>query len=127
MKKIVLALTLLVFLGGAGYLILSSKDESSKQPVSQKDTSAKVSDANKISISNLAYSPAEITVKKGTAVMWVNNDSVPHTVTSTDGGKLDGSLLAKGSDYTFTFDTVGTFNYKCSFHSNMTGKVIVTE
>jgi len=82
---------------------------------------------NAVNIKDFAYSPANITVKKGTAVTWTNNDSAQHTVTSTDGDVLHSEPLKQGDSFTYTFNTVGTFTYHCTFHSNMTGTVTVTE
>lgn len=87
---------------------------------------------NAVSIENLSFSPAEITVKKGTTVTWTNNDNVGHTVTqdngsTTSGPGLDSKVLNKGENYSATFDTVGTFKYHCSVHPHMTGTVTVTE
>lgn len=83
---------------------------------------------NSVNIENFAFSPANITVKKGTTVTWTNKDSVAHTVTETD--NLNGpksSTLATGKSFVFTFDTAGTYHYHCSIHSEMTGTVTVTE
>jgi len=74
------------------------------------------------------FSPASITVKKGTAVTWTNKDAVTHTVTENDEQKgPDSGDLASGKTYSFTYDTVGTFKYHCAIHPNMTGTVTVTE
>lgn len=83
---------------------------------------------NSVTIENFAFSPANITVKKGTAVTWVNKDSTPHTVTENDGQTgPDSGTMAKDGSYTFTFNTVGKFQYHCTFHPNMVGTVTVTE
>lgn len=79
-----------------------------------------------ITINDMAFSPAPLTVKKGTVVTWTNNDSLAHTVTGSNGGPASGQLAA-GKTYQFTFNTVGTFAYHCSNHPTMTGSVIVTE
>ncbi len=57
-------------------------------------------------------------------VTWVNNDSVPHTVTAADGSFNSGNLAA-GASYSYTFTTAGTFKYSCNYHAWMTGTVIV--
>lgn len=83
--------------------------------------------ANKVNISNFAFSPATLTVKKGTTVTWTNNDSVTHTVTSnSDHGPSSGNL-SPGQTYNFTFTDEGTFNYSCTIHPEMHGAVTVTE
>jgi len=82
---------------------------------------------DKVSIADFAFSPASITVKKGTTVTWTNNDSTAHTVTGDDNTAIDSGTLNKGDTYTFTFNTAGTFAYHCAFHSSMTASVTVTE
>jgi plastocyanin len=82
--------------------------------------------ANQVSVSivDLAFSSANITVNVGDTVKWTNNGAVPHTVTSA-GGPLDSGQLAPGETYEFTFATAGTYDYKCLNHASMTGTVNV--
>ena len=75
-------------------------------------------------IKNYAFTPATITVAPGTAVQWRNDDSASHTATAAD-GTFDSKNLDHGQTYTFTFTKAGTYAYTCSYHPNMTGKVIV--
>ena len=75
-----------------------------------------------VTISNFTFTPADVTVKAGESVTWTNNDSVAHTVT---GAAFDSGQMAPGATYTHKFDTAGSFDYKCSIHPNMTGKVTV--
>jgi plastocyanin len=82
---------------------------------------------NKVTISNFAFSPATIAVKKGAEVTWTNNDSVTHTVTDDSGTGPDSGNLSPGQSYNFTFNSVGTFNYHCALHSSMHGTVTVTD
>jgi len=89
--------------------------------------SSESSSSNKVTIANFSFSPANITVKKGTTVTWTNNDSVSHTVTADSGNGPDSELLSNGQSYSFTFNDVGTFSYHCTPHPDMHGKVTVTE
>ncbi len=77
-----------------------------------------------VSIRNFAFMPNTITVSKGATVVWTNNDSVSHTVTS-DNGKFDSGTLSPGKTFSFTFDTPGAYNYHCSIHTYMKGEIIV--
>ena len=76
--------------------------------------------------SSPGYSPATVTVVVGVnnTVTWVNGDDAIHTVTA-DGGSFDSHDLGPGKSFTYTFATVGTFDYHCSYHSWMKGTVIV--
>lgn len=74
-----------------------------------------------VSITDFAFSPATINVEKGTKVVWTNNDTVPHTVTSSS---FTSGTLNPGETYSYTFTEDGTFNYSCNFHPQMKGKVV---
>ena len=76
-----------------------------------------------VTIKDFAFSPASVDVKVGESVTWKNEDSATHNVEG-DGGISSGDL-ANGQTYTKTFDTAGTYAYKCAIHPNMTGTVVV--
>ncbi|MFA5763895.1 MAG: DUF4382 domain-containing protein [archaeon] len=78
-----------------------------------------------VSIADFTYSNAELVVHQGDTVRWTNYDSIPHTVTSVEGSKLDSGIMVQGETYVHTFDTKGTFDYYCTVHPNMTATVIV--
>ncbi len=82
-----------------------------------------------VSIKDFAFSPQSVSVKKGTAVTWTNNDSAAHTVTFDDTALSSASSgnLAKGATFSHTFDTAGTFKYHCAYHANMIATVVVTD
>jgi plastocyanin len=69
------------------------------------------------------FNPGSVTVPAGGSVTWTNNDSSPHTAT---GSAFDSGNLNNGQSFTKKFTTAGTFTYVCSYHSNMTGTVKVT-
>lgn len=79
---------------------------------------------NQVSMQGSQFSPASITVSKGSAVTWINNENVVHTVTS-NAGSFDSGDMANGNTFSFTFSNAGTFPYHCKHHSSMTGTVIV--
>jgi plastocyanin len=111
----------------------SSSDQSmNSMDMNKNSTTAPTSSTpaatNSVVIENFAFSPADITVKKGTTVSWTNKDSATHTVTENDGKTgPDSGNLATGKSYSFTYNTVGTFKYHCAIHPNMVGTVTVTE
>jgi plastocyanin len=80
---------------------------------------------SKVSITSAGYSPASLTITKGSTVTWTNNDNMSHTVTTTE-GSINSGDIAPGSSYTKTFTTAGTYNYSDMHNSNMTGVLIVT-
>ncbi len=76
-----------------------------------------------------SFSPATLTITKGTKVVWTNASDTPHTITSDDGKFTSsdaGKPIAANQTYSFVFNTVGTFKYHCSIHSYMTATITVT-
>ena len=77
------------------------------------------------------FVPETLTVSKGTTVTWTNGDSTLHTVTSgsaeagNSGTEFDSSYLAAGKTFQHQFNTAGTFDYYCTLHPYMKGKVVV--
>lgn len=76
------------------------------------------------------YRPDTVTLVIGVnnTVAWTNIDSTGHTVTSTSapsGASFDSGNLNSGAKYTHTFAVPGTYQYKCSYHSQMTGTIVV--
>ncbi|AIE84915.1 metallophosphoesterase [Fimbriimonas ginsengisoli Gsoil 348] len=78
----------------------------------------------KVSIDNFSFSPATLTVERGTRVTWTNRDDIPHTVVDQKGG-FKSKVLDTNDSYSHTFDRAGEVAYFCSIHPHMTGKVIV--
>ena len=132
-KSIYLATTLIAFVGlmviGIGNLntVFAQGDKVQASIVPGATT-----------LTDTAVSPNPIQAKVGQTVVWTNDDSAFHTVTSgligaTDAGKLFDSgltgptaLTGKGKTFEHTFDTAGEIDYHCQLHPAMTGKVIVT-
>ncbi|MEO8148754.1 MAG: plastocyanin/azurin family copper-binding protein [Bacteroidia bacterium] len=79
---------------------------------------------NEVWMQNTAFNPSSITVAVNTTITWTNKDGMAHTVTSNT-GLFDSGTINGGGTYSHQFTTAGTFSYKCSFHSGMTGVVIV--
>jgi plastocyanin len=77
-----------------------------------------------VSVDHNTFIPGEISVAPGTTVTWVNNETMPHTVVAPNKGFRSKTLL-KEAKFSFTFTTPGEYDYLCSIHPNMKGKVIV--
>lgn len=77
-----------------------------------------------VDIKDFTFQPDVLRVPAGTTVMWINRDNDPHTVTSQD-GKFDSGIMRKDSVYKYTFNCPATYQYHCSIHPFMHGKVIV--
>lgn len=134
MNKIVAIVILFIIIaGGIWYGVSRHGGNSSiynppatSQPAQSSQTSATPEQTDKVTIANMSFSPADISIKTGTKVTWTNQDAVNHTVTENDGKTgPDSSPLGQGQSYSFTFSQPGTYHYHCSIHSEMTGTVTV--
>jgi len=79
---------------------------------------------NTVSMAGMAFSPGTITVPVNTTITWKNNDNMAHTVTADD-NSFDSGNIGAGSSFSRTFSVAGTYNYHCTLHAGMNGKVIV--
>lgn len=66
-----------------------------------------------------SYAPAELTVRLGDSIVWVNKDFFPHTVTAAD--HFDSGSIDPGSSWKYTPKRRGEYAYTCIFHPNMKG------
>ena len=76
-----------------------------------------------ITMKNIAFNPKTVTVKVGTTVKWVNEDSAPHNVT---GGPLHSPTIGNGGSFTYKATKAGTISYVCTIHPGMTATLNVT-
>jgi plastocyanin len=139
----ILGLALLAGLFGAGCSVQSGRtedvhnSETHAPPVAGKPAVSRASDAApatpasptakpEVSIDNFTYNPQALTVSAGTKVTWINRDDLPHTVTSSVKPRLlDSPSLDTDESFAHVFNTPGTYEYYCTVHPKMTGKIIV--
>jgi amicyanin len=77
-----------------------------------------------VTMDHNTFTPAEITVVPGTTVTWTNSEAMPHTVVDQNKA-FRSKTLVKDASFSFTFTTAGDYDYLCSIHPLMKGKVIV--
>jgi|WetSurMetagenome_2_1015567.scaffolds.fasta_scaffold126070_3 amicyanin len=75
-----------------------------------------------INIQNFAFDLPEITIPVGSSVVWTNNDPVPHQIASAS---FNSPILKQGETFSQQFTAAGTYDYHCSIHPSMIGKIIV--
>lgn len=78
-------------------------------------------------IRNFTFTPAQVRIRPGTKVTWVNCGATgdpSHTATA-DGLAWTSPLLAPGQTFTREFTAVGAFPYHCEPHPGMTATVTV--
>ena len=79
---------------------------------------------------NDCFDPPILEIKQGETVLWANEDTAAHTVTSgtaVDGpdGNFDSSLFMAGNTFSYKFDLPGEFLYFDMVHPWMAGTIIV--
>lgn len=78
-----------------------------------------------VSMADIAFDPAEVTVGVGDTVTWMNDDSVDHDVTADSFSSGDPGGMAPGETFDHAFEEAGTFDYVCTVHPGMEGSVTV--
>ena len=103
-------------------LLLAAFSFSLSAAMASKATAQK--NAAKVSIVDFQFMPAEITIAAGESVTWTNNDGAPHGLEYSD--RAPGTdLLLPGASFSRRFDKPGAYEYNCSVHPYMTGRVVV--
>lgn len=83
--------------------------------------------ATVVVIKNFAFAPAEVRIRAGGTVTWVNCETPgtePHTSTA-DNGEWSSPNLAPGELFSQTFPQPGRYTYHCVPHPFMTAAVVV--
>jgi plastocyanin len=130
-KIIIGVIIAVIVIGGAAYFLNKGNSYQQNMP-SQTQTQtntnptngSSVMAKNGVTIQNMAFSPATLTVKVGDKVTWTNQDSVGHSSTADD-NSFDTGVIAQGQSGTNTFAKAGTYTYHCSVHPNMKATIIV--
>jgi plastocyanin len=113
-----------------------SSDDSSTETEAATDTTTESTSApapsgeaqrsEKVEIVEFTYGPDPVTVQAGGKVIWLNEDTAPHTATADD-GSFDTGTLERGKLKSETFKQAGTYPYFCEIHPTMHGTVEVVE
>lgn len=82
-------------------------------------------DAVKIDIKKMKYEPAAVEIEAGSVVIWTNGDPVPHNVHFKNPVEYKGDMLRAGQSVAIKFNSDGEYNYTCTPHPYMKGKVTV--
>ena len=67
---------------------------------------------------NLAFEPAEVTIKAGESIHFINNQLPPHNIIVEDHPELGHEALAMlpGEDFEVAFPEAGDYTYWCGPH-----------
>ena len=101
----------------------SIKPDSTTAPKKEvAESSDRKSETKIVTIENMKFNPAIITVKKGDKITFINNDIVAHNATEKNNSWAS-PLLANGKSWTFSPEK--NSDYYCTVHVVMKGKIIV--
>lgn len=82
--------------------------------------------SEKVEIVGFSYDPDPVTIQAGGKVIWINQDSAPHTATADD-GSFDTGTIEEGKLGSESFKQPGTYPYHCTIHPSMHGTIEVVE
>ncbi len=105
----------------------TTADETNTEETTTSEEQSGASAKERVVMRRIMYQPKTITVPVNTTIRWTNAESADHTVTSSDGTKLQSKILGKGGTYEATFTKPGTYRYFCEVHPFMKGVVIVED
>jgi len=90
----------------------------------RKDVVQPLTTGAAVSIDNFAFAPQVVTISPGESVTWTNKDGSPHAIAFKDGAAGSDTLFP-GKSFSRMFDRSGSYDYFCSIHTYMTGRIEV--
>jgi plastocyanin len=111
-------------------LTSTGTDQGQSPTPSQQETTPSEqpsSDENEptVRVSNGAFDPAQVEVASGTPVTFVNEDTVPHTLSFE--GLFDTPEIPAGSSYPVTLEGTGTATYRDEANPEMEGTITLSD
>ena len=89
-------------------------------------STAALAEEHQVVIKKFKFIPAEITVKAGDSITWLNQEKRQyHSVWFEQSGDPEPDYIFPDETYTKTFNEAGEFPYRCGPHPKMTGIVHV--
>ena len=86
-----------------------------------------------VHLKDIAFAPAEIRIRRGTTVKWVNDDLVEHYVNTdahpshTYHQAQNSRVLRAGETFQLAFARPGVYPYHCSAHADVMRGVLIVE
>jgi plastocyanin len=130
-QRAVWSVAIVVFLAlavGAPVQILraqADKDKAKKAATGQASPAATpdATGTSRVKMVSISFQPGQLAVRKGTEVVFENDDVAPHTVTASDGG-IDSGILNPRKVFKLVINE--PFEYVCLVHPSMKGKVLLS-
>ncbi|WP_067711709.1 cupredoxin domain-containing protein [Nocardia yamanashiensis] len=110
----------------------SSKSGASSSPAATSATTTpagpRPAATTTVTVDDMKFSPANLTVKVGDTVQWKFSDKAPHAVQGIGDAAMGiNSPIIRTGEWSYTFTTAGTFRYLCPLHPEMKGVVTVEQ
>jgi plastocyanin len=80
------------------------------------------SPSGSVAVRDFEFAPVDFEAKTGETVTWRNEGEQIHNV---KGKGFFSRAIEPGASYEFSFDRRGTYEYLCTLHPQMKGKVVV--
>ncbi|HET6228720.1 MAG TPA: carboxypeptidase regulatory-like domain-containing protein [Longimicrobiaceae bacterium] len=119
----------------AGFTLATGEDDTKPATVQAGATSSvtwslhNTNASNDIHIGAQDFSPPDKTVSVGATVRWINDTPTAHTITNNVAGQAGAwashDISGSGTTFTHTFTTAGVYDYHCTVHAGMTGRIAV--
>jgi len=73
------------------------------------------------------FDPVNCTIARNDSVVWLNEDTAKQGtyILTSDDGLWQPAEIPFGSEFTYTFNSTGTYHYGCKYFSHMKGTIIV--
>ncbi|MFN2590262.1 MAG: FG-GAP-like repeat-containing protein [Actinomycetota bacterium] len=114
--------------GHVEFLVLNGIQQSQDHTVRPKGPIQLLTylDSTEVTIDEFSFDPATASTHRGVLTNWTNSGSSTHTVADSSGmGLFSSGNIAPGGAYSFRFTAAGSYAYRCTLHSSMTGTVQV--
>jgi plastocyanin len=124
MTLVAIVIVILIVVGVAAYYLTQNTTPTTANVHIQDDATCSPNDASCL------FTPVSYNATvNGSAVVWMNDGTVNHTVATNS--TLNGSLptftspnIGHSGTYSFTFTAAGTYHYYCTIHPWMKGSIV---
>lgn len=105
------------------FFLNSCSSPEGNTPKSETAKENSVHSVDTVVIKQMQFTPAELIVKKGDTVVWINKDLVDHNITEEKNKAFYSDTLAVGKSWKWA--VTGNADYFCSIHPAMKGKILL--
>lgn len=78
-----------------------------------------------VTIRNSNFNPTTVNINVNQTVIWRNEDDIAHLIVANN-GEFNSGTLDNGDSFSFKFENLGTYDYHCSIHPSMKGRIIIS-